>query len=425
MLGKLVARGRAVRLAELQAFPHDGSPELMALITAHMVANPELDLFEAAKIAAWGVAPISGGAVDQAEVMLGNTPIGAPFDVNPSLFYERTKEGFLLHTSFAFNAGVQWTAVGMPQVGIYGKTVLQFVGTLTQTTASGTTTAAWPYGIANNVRFTANGQDDVFGCDGMALKALERTRHPYLDTFNDDLTGPGIGSGLTVSTGTTNLRLTFEIPHAFDEASLLAGLFAQSKSVTIQLNGRDAAVADLVTNSTGTTAIAGTWYVGILLYKIPVGPDGRLVLPDVRFMHGFNQIETQFNGTGDVKTAITRTSGWLQRLFIQDVNTFGPPITFYDPYSFNQTDVAEYRLEFGAQEKPYIYPQAFLGSDNVRSLGDKLPYRYVVFDFARDNPARDVIHLSGVTELYAIAKIVAAPGAGARQRVTQEVLFGV
>lgn len=419
-MARVVEKARALRIAELPPFPGSDELDHQRLVAAWCQAG--MPLWEAARAACWGIAPIRGGAITEGQVLLQNTPVDVPFVIDPAAFFPRTEENFFRHQTVAYSAGNPWNPVILPQVGVYGKIVLQFVGTVTVGVAAGTTRALWPYGILDSIAFKANGQDELFSSQGIALKALERTRYPYLTGQGDDLVGPGIGAGLTLPIGASDVRLTYEIPIAFDPVSLVGGLFAQSKAMNLTLQGRDGTVADVATvGGGGTVTIAGTWHVGIELYQIPPGPRGEMILPDVRALHFFNEVVTNHANTGDVKSPFTRTHGQLMRVLTQNVQDSANPRDFYSPAA---ADVDEYRLEFGANKRPYIFtPAQFLLSANVRDYGAALPYSYIALDFVRYNAPRDSVMLTGVTELYWVTQIDAgAAPVNGQQRVCQEVL---
>lgn len=375
---------------------------------------------EAVANSAHGIRPISGGALSSGQVMLQNVPIGQEFVTEPGAFFQGTERNQYRVDQFAFSAGNSWVPVELPQVGIISKIVLQFVGTVTQATATGTTTPLWPYGMLDESQFTANGSDDLFACQGVSLKALEATRYPYNNSTADDVIPIGSGGGLTLTVAAHPIRLTYEIPLAMDESSMIGALFAQARALTLQLRGRDSSTARLVTNGGGTSTISGTWHVAVETYRIPVR-DGKMVLPDLRFLHGFNEVPKTHTNSGDVTSPLTRTNGALQRLFVQNIKDTANPNVHYSPTA--SADVEEYRLEVHGNKKPYIFtPAQTLASRNVRDYGRVLPSSFVVLDLVRYNPTRDVINLGGLSELAWVTKIAAAPTNG-QQRIVQETLF--
>jgi hypothetical protein len=414
-----------IKVEELFAFPELAK---WPYIEAHARAGTPIG--EAIEIAEWGVMPVAGGAVETGQVVLQNVPV-QPYEINPARFFVATERNFTGVADFAATNDNAWVPVQLPSVGIYAKLVIQFVGSIDVGVAAATSTAKWPYGLLESVAFTANGQDDLFSCSGLALKALERPRYPYLNAFSQDLAGAAVpvpGGGQNLAVGNIPLRLTYEIPLAFDESSLVGAVFAQAKALSLLLRGKTANVNQIATIGGGGTVVLNvnsTWKVALQFFQIPVDQTGRIVLPDLRYLHGFNELLTPFASLGDVKTGMIRVAGTLQRIFAQNTQANVAPPVFYNPSS--ATDVAEYRVEFGANKIPYRFsPAQFLTDENAKDYGAVLPYAFVCLDLARYNAVRDAVNLAGVTELFWVTKLgagAAAPSASAQQRVIQETLF--
>lgn len=410
------------RLEDLPPFPV--KPDVLPLVETWLSTHPELSLERAVEVAEWGYPPVAGGATQSGEIKLQNVPV-SPFVIDPPRWFQSTEGNSYETKTFAFDAGTPWVDFQIPRVGIHAKVTLQLIGTLDVVLGAGsaTTTQKWPYGFLDAVAFTANGQDDLYSCQGIALKGQEATRYPYFQNpSNGDAVGPGIGGGLALPGGATPIRLTYELPHAFDESSNVGSLFAQSDQLYLGARGKDAPMNQLVTLAGGATAVlSGTWHVAVDIFQVPVAENGQMVLPDLRFLHGFNEVLTPFSNTGDVKSGLVKTSGVLQRVFTQVVQQSAAAPDFYDP----ATEIDEYRLQYGANKKPYIFRGDRLIGRNARAYGALLPYRYVTLDLSRWNPTRDVVSLASITEAAWVSKVAdaAAPTASAQQRVVQETLF--
>lgn len=420
-MGKVIEKARRLRLADMESFP-SRDPQFMELVGAW--ARSGLGYRDAVKCAEWGIFPMGGAGVDAPQVILQNVP-AQPYIIDPAQFFDRTEGNFITHTSFAFADSKAWQMVNLPNVGVYAKVVVQFDGQLVVGVANATSTAQWPYGILESIQFAGNGNDDLFNCSGLDLKALEHARYPYNgNPTDDDLVGGGVGSGINLAVGTIPLRLTYEIPVAFEEASLVAGLFAQGRSLSINVKGKDAPVARVATlGGGGTVTLSGTWYISVEFFDVPMDQSGRMVLPDVRLLHGFNMVERNHAQNGDHPVELTRGLGQLQRLFAQSVKSTVDPQTFYSPA--DKADIAEFRLEFGANKTPKKYsPAQTLLSRNVRDYGKKPPYSFAIMDLSRYNSRRDAIQLEGLTELRWVTKVAVAPtGGNGRIRTVEETLF--
>jgi hypothetical protein len=446
MTRRPVARGngRDLRLP-------DASPEYHELVklwaSSPAAVMQGLSVSEILERAEWGIPPVGGGAVGTSQVTLQNVPV-APYTIDPGSFFAATEPNFLQAAAApAFSAGAGFGPIQLPAVGIYESIEISFNGTVAQTTAVGTTTAAWPYDMLPLIQFVANGQDNLYSCSGMMLKDLEAVRYPYLisgsatptlpqsgsNVAQGDVTGFGIGGGLNVPVAATPISLTWEIPFAIDQSSLVGGVFAQARSLNLLLQGNQASIAHLITNSTGTTVISGTFSIGLKTYSVPVagnGQNAQLLIPDLRFLHGFNQVPTPFSNVGDVRTIMNRVDGSLMRIFHHAYQLGTDPLVFYVPYgaaSATLGSYSKYTLQFGGNKNPWNYnPASFLVDRNVFDYGAPLPYHAVCLDLARYNAVRDAINLAGVTELYWIATIAGgatAPGASASSIIVQETLF--
>lgn len=407
------------RIADLDAFP----TERAELVEAWVRAGEPLS--EALRVSEWGIFPVRGGAVETGSLVQGQMVDGVG-DEDPETFFPLTREMFFRHGTFAWATDSPWNDFKLPKVGIMSKVVLQFDGTVVVGTANQTTRELWPYGLLSSVQLSVSGSDDHFSCRGIALKALEHARYPGLAAgMTDDVVGPGIGTGLTLAVGNIPVRLTWEIPIAFDETSLVGALLAAGQSMEVALRGRNAALADVCTVNTGggTTTLTGTWTVAVQHYDIPVNPrTGRRVFPDLSMIHTFNESSKDFAGAGKVRQDFLRLDGYLQRVFVQQLRDTAAPITIYDPFA--TADLTSYALELTGQKSNYRYePAQYLGSQNVRDYGSKVPYRFACLDLARNNPSRDVINLANLTELVWMSEMLAAPTGGrGRQYIVQETL---
>jgi hypothetical protein len=406
-----------IRGADVLEFPHDPRHKALAEAWAHHTS-----IEEAIARSEWGFMPVAGGA-DDGVTRVQNAP-SAPYVFDPATFFHRTAAKVFQRKNFAASPGNAWAQVDLPQVGVIDKIMLVFDGTLTAAVAAGTTTPLWPYGVLDNVQFTLDGSTNLFNSRGVTLKQLERTRYPDQYTQNDDVIGPGMGGGLNLPIGNTAIRLTYEIPLSFDEAMMVGAAFAQSRQLSIALNAKDAPVAKIATaGGGGTVALAGTWYVAVKTYSIPA-ENGKMILPDLRVLHSFIEIQQGIAAVGPQKQAFNRVGGSLQRIFTSALQKNADPVVFYNPGT--KADISEYDLIWGANEQPYQYsPASLLTARNVRDYSDKLPYSGVALDFARYNSLRDALNLSAITELYwqTVINTTAPDASGGTQFLAQESLI--
>ena len=83
------------------------------------------------------------------------------------------------------------------------------------------------------------------------------------------------------------------------------------------------------------------------------------------------------------------------------------------------------RLEYGGNKRPYVYnPAASLREVNNQHYGGPGMYDFLIFDFAKENPARDAILMQGVTELQSVVTIGSGVTvSGGQVHLVQETLF--
>jgi hypothetical protein len=280
--------------------------------------------------------------------------------------------------------------------GIVGRLLLTVTFTLTGDGTTPTATSQWPWNAVKSLQVAANGINNLFSCDGIELRALQRVRHPY---FVDRLSS----FALPVNAGTSTVTLYFEIPLAFDDESLMGAVFAQTQDTNLTWKITFANSADLF-SAHAPTLSAATAQVDTEFYSIPyidTSNQGRVaVIPDLRRMHGF------YSQTNPIATTtyspLMRVNGILVRVF-QRGNNAANAAGDVDW----ETLCTNHQFNYGSNVTPYDVQGAVQRSMNNWDYGDKtLPASdalsgsvdYVVDDFVHDNALRDVIHLLGVTQ---------------------------
>lgn len=360
---------------------------------------------------------------------------GVNFAPDPAAFFELTErneytpiQGDIPGSGSAFNRQ-------LPQAGVLSGLKVLFVGTITTTLGAGsvTTTSRWPYGFLDRVSLSANAQNDLISANGCDLHVLRAIRNPGFVPNDDlDLVPGGIGAGQTLANGANPIVLGWEIPVAIDDVSLIGSLYAQSPSMNLQLILRQAVTTDLLVAAGGATidSVTGTFYVEVTSFDIPIttGENPRLITPDLSRLHGINAVAVPYSNTGDVRAPLIRVNGQLDRLLV-NTSMADPAGEVTDQFLSAAADADEIdaiRIEYGAAEKPLDYnPAHFLAWKNLDHYADALPYEYLAFDFLAENAPRDVILMTGVTDLVCVPTIdsTVVVGAGASVRLVQETLF--
>jgi hypothetical protein len=359
---------------------------------------------------------------------------GVAFAPDPAAFFELTEKNE--YTPFSFPAPGSGSTVmrQLPQAGVLSKIWVLFVGTLTTVDGTGavTTTSTWPYGLLDRLSLSANAQNDLHTYSGLDAHVMRAVRNPgFVPNDTVDVVPDGIGAGVAITAGESDLVLGWEMPVAIDDVSLIGALYAQSPSMNLQLNLRQAVTADLLAlTGTATAVIAGTFYVQVTSFDIPIttGEAPRLITPDLSRLHGLQAHAVPFSNTGEVRAPLIRVNGQLDRLLVS-VSQANPAGVATDQFLSATADAVgldAIRIEYGAAEKPLDYsPAHFLAWKNLDHYADALPASYLAFDFLAENPPRDVILMTGVTDLVVVPTINAAVtvAAGASVRAVQETLF--
>lgn len=353
-----------------------------------------------------------------------NTIPSEPYVVDPAAFFQRTEKNVMTVKTFSTPGPGQTQSAVLPQVGIVSKLMLKFVGTVTVATAAATTGAAWPYNLASKFTLSANGQNDLWSCSGIDLKCLRFLRYPAYTDVVDQFPG-SVGGGNSVAVGTYVLDLTWEVPIAMDDTSLVASLYAQSASTVFTTWVTQATNSDLFSANPANVTIAGTWSIQTTTFEIPFDDAGKLIIPDTSRLHGFNAVDVPYTNVGDVRAPLIRSAGQLTRLLVSVSNQTGNRLSAM-PNAVASNKIDRLRLTYGGNQVPLDWnPASLLLSLNNQHYGAPVPYDRLVMDFVRENPARDAVLMLGVTELNVIPTVNSAVtvSSGAAVRVVQETLF--
>jgi hypothetical protein len=347
-----------------------------------------------------------------------------PYVVDPETFFQQTPGKNISSKSGGLPGQGATLPVTLPKTGVASKLIVQFVGTLTIATAAATTSDQWPHNILKLFRLSANGQNDLFSCDGIDLHALRYARYPAytekVDTFPDV-----VGGGGSVGVGSYTVCVTWEVPIAMDDTTLVGSLFLQSDQVSVVANITQAQNADLFATNPGNATLAGTFYVDTTFFEIPTDAHGQLVLPDITRLHTFTGFDTPYANTGEVRVPLIRTAGQLERLFVSGRVSTNLRLSGM-PNAASTKKLDRIRLEYGGNQRPYVFdPYSMLLSRNNDWFGSVLPYDRAALDFVKENPPRDTILMQGVTELAVVQSVGTGvtPAAGAVTRLVQEALL--
>lgn len=349
-----------------------------------------------------------------------------PFEINPALFAQLTEGNVQPLDTFAAPGSGNSSSFFLPRSGVCSRLSLKFIGNLQVTTSAPVFGTRWPYGLLSGFKLSAGLGAELWDANGLDLNALKAVNQPKLTSTFDQFPGAVMGGGAAPAVGNYPLFLSYDIPLAIDQNSLLASLFLQSSSATVQCTVVQESTGNLMAAG-GVAAdwtITGTWYPSIKVWDVPIGSKGQLILPDISHVHLFVGINQQMTGTGRQPAGVQRTAGVLQRLFLRgelSPNSFLAAL----PSTPNTALIDQIQLNYGLTSTPMIFnPASLLASKNSDDYGAVLPYDTYVIDTLRENAARDAVLLQGVTNLQALMYVdsaVTVP-AGAYTRVVEEIL---
>ncbi len=356
------------------------------------------------------------------------------FVTDPGAFFELTEKKIFTPITITPTpgSGVSRT-VDFPASGIIAMIRVIFDGDLDVTPGTGavTTSDLWPYGLLDEFVLGTGASTDVIRVSGQQLHALKAVRNPgFIPQDTADQTNGGVGAGIAVTDGA--ITLTWDVPVAIDPVSLIGALYSQSANLSVQARIREAVITDLLTVSGDAVIVGltGTWYMQVTSFEVPIAGEDvpKLVVPDLSRLHGIHSHRVQFSNTGEVRAPLIRRNGQLDRLLFRvfDSTPEGAVATQLLRGETNVVGLDRVRLEYGGSETPLDFnPMHFLAAQNVADYADALPAGFYALDFLIENAPRDVILMSGVTDLTLIPTVATAAtvAAGARVEVVQESLF--
>ncbi|HET9059158.1 MAG TPA: hypothetical protein VFN61_04495 [Acidimicrobiales bacterium] len=324
-----------------------------------------------------------------------------PYVIDPASFAASTEKQEQWITPMADPGAGQSGSINLSKSGILSSIKITFVGKVVVTTAGTQPTpgARWPYGLINRFQLGSGLGNNPWDTDGLALDALHAADHPFVTNGVDQFPGVVGGGGSALVAGTYPLSLTWDVPIAVDQVSLVASMYLQSSSNLVQATITRESEANLFTGTTADATISGNFNFELRRWKIPVDSQGRLVVPDISHVHVFNKVPQPLLGTGEQPASVLRTAGVLQRLFVRAELSPTNMLSAL-PSTATTNLIDRIALNYGLTETPMDYnPASVLAQLNQDWYGAPLPYDHLCFDTLRENALRDAILLQGVTDL--------------------------
>lgn len=352
--------------------------------------------------------------------------------VNPQMFHRYTRRLTVAMKTASFAGLGNTDQFSILQTGIIAGLSITFSGSVVVTLGGGTaaTTQRWPYDLIRALRFTANGQSNLINVSGWKLKAREMMARgdltdrgvsqgvlgasPGTATTQGTLSLAselwGLGSGVTAIVGaptTYNVELNWYVPIAFDQVDLIGAIFAQTSSTDLNVAIDWAPPTDLfVLTGAATAVLTGTFVCEAVLFSIPQGPDGSIIVPDLSAFHSLIQSRTlPINGVNEIRLPGQGVGRQLMRTYFQTWNGAGQASA---TLANNATNYAQIGWRFGGNDTPEVWTVGrHLRYFNERTFDCDLggPFGFVALDFSAENAFRDSIDEASATDLRILMEI--------------------
>lgn len=377
-----------------------------------------------------GIAPVAGAATGLAGMAFArNLPAEGSFVMNPDEFAKWTERNDMPLEQRDFPAlGGAPIDQRIPAVGIAASLRIVLTATLT-TAGAGTVTSTyqWPWNLIKRFNLNVNGQTSILSCEGMDLRARRQRifRNPREEVSSAPATDTATGNPNpgVIANGAYNVVLVYDVPIAHDVWTLVGSLYAQSDATYLNFRLTPAASAELFTLAGGSTATITNAKVSTTLtfYDIPTSRTQRgdvILVPDLRYLHGFFSSDKPFANTGEVSVEMIRSSGQLLCYYLYLDNGGAAQI---DPAAWS-----ELRVQYGGNRRPRTYnPLSQLLEKNGQDYNGRIKPGYALIDLEADNVRREGIYPKGVTELAAVVTVASGTtiNANARAHQVEETLF--
>jgi hypothetical protein len=347
--------------------------------------------------------------------------------IDPTNFFRLTRRLSIPFKTGSFAGLGNTDTTQLLQTGIVSGVTIKASGSLVVTAGTGTvaTTSKWPYGMAKNVKFSANGQSNLINCGGIHLKVREIMQRGDLNdrgvsqaiggaspgtartqgTLSLNSESWGVGQNVTaIPSGTYPVELEWYLPIAYDDLNLLGAIFAQTSATDLVVAVDWASQNDLFTlTGNATVALTMSTTYEARLYSIPQGPNGSVIVPDLSAFHSIiaTRYGTPTNGMNEIRLSGQGVGKQLLRLWWQGWNGG-------NPMPLNATNYAQVGWRYGGNDTPENMPDGKIMAYQVEKLfnSDFGSYAGVgVWDFCTENAFRDSVDEGTATELRLLLEI--------------------
>jgi hypothetical protein len=343
--------------------------------------------------------------------------------VQPAQFFAGTRRQKHVEKTIAY-AGQPSDQIELLKADILSKLQIRFVGQVVTQKKTGAinSNGRWPLDLLRKVLVSANGQANLINVSGAQLKARQVIVDPKCNdrgisqtvgaaTVNQGTLAQGgdswgIGTQVAnVADGTYNVDLTWDVPIAQDQKSLLGALFLQTSTSDITLQLQYATLAELFTlTNDATVAITGTFTVTSTKYSIPIGQDGQIIVPDLSAFHSLigSRFAPLTTGENEIPLAGQGAGKNLLRVFWQVFN--GAP---NNPVPVTDANFGNIGWRYGTNETPEIAPASSWARDaeNMYSSAIGAVHGFACIDYADIFAARDVVDLGTMSQFRVLLNV--------------------
>lgn len=347
--------------------------------------------------------------------------------IDPTNFFRLTRRLSIPFKTGSFAGLGNTDTTQLLQTGIVSGVTIKASGSLVVAAGTGTvaTTSKWPYGLAKNVKFSANGQSNLINCGGIHLKVREIMQRGDLNdrgvsqaiggaspgtartqgTLSLNSESWGVGQNVSaIPSGTYPVELEWYLPIAYDDLNLLGAIFAQTSATDLVVAVDWAGQNDLFTlTGNATVSLSMSTIYEARLYSIPQGPNGSVIVPDLSAFHSIiaTRYGTPTNGMNEIRLSGQGVGKQLLRLWWQGWNNG-------NPMPLNATNYAQVGWRYGGNDTPENMPDGKVMAYQVEKLfnSDFGSFAGIgVWDFCSENAFRDSVDEGTATELRLLLEI--------------------
>jgi hypothetical protein len=361
--------------------------------------------------------------------------------VDPKTFFANVRRQRFSELSQTAMAGLGASdPFSLKQSGIVGAIDFQFSGNVVVTPGTGTvsSTPLWPYGLLRRFTLSANNMSNLINASGWMMRARELARVPGLTdrgvlrsvngvqvqqgTLSLESESWGFGQNQTdIPSGTYDVEFSIRVPVAFDLELLGGALFAQTSATDLACE----AFYELQSNLFTLTGDAAIDFSDLqvssdaIVFNIPRGPNGEVVLPDLSVFHTF--IQSSLPNLGNTENEVTLSGQGVGKQLLMvmfQLWNSGAPLVV------NEENYGQLAWGYGGNTIPEQYASGqVLRHTNEEDYGSDFGAQGIgVFDWASHWAFRDSIDMGAATQIRLFVTPIPTLASGNNIITAQEII---